>query len=883
MKKFLISVFVFILLLIAGLIAAPIIFKDDIKAALDKEIEKSLNAKVFYDDESLNISLFSDFPDISISIENFGIVGVDKFDGDTLLSVGKFGLGLDIMSVISGDQIGINSIDINKPSVMLIVLEDGTANYDIAKPSETTATTEESASSGGLSLQIKNWNITDGDLIYFDQTLPFYTTLHTISHNGSGNFESDVFDMITKTEIAAVSLGYDGVEYLTNKKVVADVTMGMDFPKSTFTFKDNLITVNALPLSAAGFLTLQENENIDMDFSFAGQEMSIKSILSLVPGVYNEYLEGLKASGAVDLSGTVKGTYNENSLPKIHAETHINDGKLVYGDFPIPIEQIQVSSTFDYPSVDLKDASFNVDKFSLMMDGEKTEATLKLYDFEDYHWDAFVSSNLDLEKLTKVIHLEDGMMLKGKISGKVNSKGSLAAIEAENIDQLPTSGELNMAGFYFESADVTEPLSLEEVMASFTPEQISLKSLKGKLGESDFSANGKITDHLAYIFQPDGVLKGSLNFSAGSINLDELMTSSDEEVETTDTDTTALEPVAIPKNIDFVLASTIDQLVYDGLSITDMTGDIIVRDGKVTLNNEFNLLKGQFTIAGDYSTDDIDKPAFNFKLGIADLSIPEAFKNFESVQKFAPIAKKMTGDFSTDFNVSGFLDGQMNPIYSELSGAGLLEIAEASLENMKSLQALTLVSKLGDSDGIVALKDVLMSAELKDGRVSLKPFDIKIGSYNTNVSGSSGIDGSLDYDMRMDVPANAVTSNVTSTIASLTKQSFNTQSDLVLRINMGGTYDQPKPTLAGVETKAGKSIQSEVKDQITAKVDEKKNEVAEEAKAVKDSLVATGKTKLDSAKNEVKQETKNAVTKEVDKAKDKIKSLFKKKKKKKNN
>ena len=878
MKKFVISIFIFILLLIAALILVPIIFRDDIKAALDREIEKSLNAKVFYDDKSFDISLFNDFPDVSLSIEKLGIVGIDRFKGDTLLSVKKFSLGLDIMSVISGDQIAINSIEIDKPSVMLIIMKDGTANYDIVKPSESATATEENASSASLSLKIKKWSIINGDLIYFDQTLPFYTTLHTINHSGSGNFESDVFDMITKTDVAAVSFGYDGVEYLTNKKVIADVTMGMDFLQNTFTFKDNLITINALPLTAEGFLTLQENEDIDMDFSFAGQQMSIKSILSLVPGVYIDYLEGLKASGDVNLSGTVKGTYNENSLPKVHAETNINNGRLAYTDFPVPIENIQVSATFDYPTSDLKDASFIVDKFNMVMDGERTEATLKLNDFENYRWDAYLNSNLDLEKLTKVIPLEEGMILKGKINGKISSKGSLAAIESEDIDRLPTSGELNMAGFYFESTDVAEPVSIENATATFTPEQITLKGLKGKLGESDFSANGKISDHLAYIFKPDGVLRGALNLKAESVNLDELMASSEEGATESNADTTALKAVAIPKNIDFVLASTIDKLVYDGLNITDMTGDIIVRDGKVTLNNNFNLLKGKFTIVGNYNTDNIDKPAFNFKLGIADLSIPEAFKNFESVQKFAPIAKKMTGDFSTDFNISGFLDGQMNPIYSQLSGAGLLQIAEATLENMRSLQALTLVSKLGDSDGIVTLKDVLMSAELKDGRVFLEPFDIKIDKYKTNIAGSSGIDGSLDYNMRMEVPSNSVTSTFTSALTSLTKQSVNNQSDLILKINMGGTYDKPKPTLMGVETKEGKSLQTEVKDQVKTKVDEKKNEVKQEVKTVKDSLVNTGKTKLDSVKNEVKQETKDAVTKEVDKAKDKIKNLFKKKK-----
>ena len=157
-------------------------------------------------------------------------------------------------------------------------------------------------------------------------------------------------------------------------------------------------------------------------------------------------------------------------------------------------------------SADLKDASIEIDQFSLMLEGEKTEAKLKLYDFENYHWDAFLESHLDLEKLTKIIHLEDGMILKGRINGTVNSKGSLAAIEAEKIDQLPTSGQLNMSGFYFESNAVTEPISISEAVANFNPQVVTLEKMKGKLGESDFDAKGTISDHLTYIFKQTHVV-----------------------------------------------------------------------------------------------------------------------------------------------------------------------------------------------------------------------------------------------------------------------------------------------------------------------------------------------------------------------------------------
>ncbi|MGB3464412.1 MAG: AsmA-like C-terminal region-containing protein [Cyclobacteriaceae bacterium] len=872
MKKLGIAFLVFIGLLIAAIFLGPIIFRDDIIAALDKQLKKSLKAEVYYDDESIDISLIRSFPDISLAVDNVGIVGIEEFEGDTLVDIKKFGVGLDLMSVIRGDQIEVHSIDVESPSVMILVLEDGTANFDIARQT-TPAAPADTATSSGLSILINEWNITEGDMIYFDQSARFYTSLNDINHSGSGNFESDIFDMVTQTTIEQVSLGIDGIEYLTDKKVVGDITMGMDFNENVFTFKDNLITVNALPLSAEGSMKMMANENIDMNFTFSGQDLSLKSILSLIPGVYNDYLDGLTASGQVDLSGYFKGIVSETSTPAIAISTDISNGRLVYADFPTPIEQINIKASLDMPGEDLSQASLIVDRFNLLFQNEKTEATLRLNDFENFRWDAFVETHMDLEKITKVIRLNDDMTLKGRINGVVRSKGSLAAIEAERIDDLPTSGEVTIDGFYYASELITEPINIANASATFSPRNISLQNLEGKLGQSDFKIDGTISNHLAYIFKENAMLNGEMNLKASYVNLDELIADS-EAPQGEPTDTTAMEPVEIPRNIDFRMASVIDKITYDGLTIDNLNGTIHVQNGKVILNNNFNMLQGRFTIAGAYSTMDVRKPAFDFRLGIKDLSIPAAFKNLEMIKQFAPIADKMTGQFSTDFELIGSLDEKMSPIYSELSGGGLIEIAEAALENLKSLQALSAVSKLGDSDGIVTLKNVLMSARLEDGRVLLKPFDINVGKYETTVSGSSGIDGSLDYDLRMYVPSNSVTSTVTSTLSQLTKQVVDLNSDVVLKINMGGTFTNPEPRLAGIETTAGKSIKAAAKDKVKAEIAEQK----EELKVAKDSLLTIGQVKLDSAKSEVKTETKKVIEKEVDKAKDKIKSLFKKKK-----
>ena len=49
MKKFLIILGSFLALLLAAIILIPIIFKDDIRKALDQAMEDNLRAEVYYD------------------------------------------------------------------------------------------------------------------------------------------------------------------------------------------------------------------------------------------------------------------------------------------------------------------------------------------------------------------------------------------------------------------------------------------------------------------------------------------------------------------------------------------------------------------------------------------------------------------------------------------------------------------------------------------------------------------------------------------------------------------------------------------------------------------------------------------------------------------
>lgn len=883
MKKFLIILGVVFIILITAIIVLPMIFKDDIRKALDDTMAESLNATVYYDIDEFSLSLIKNFPDITVSMSDFGVIGAEEFEKDTLASIGTFLVTVDLMSVINGDQIIVEEILLDRPEIKVLVLPDGKANYDIAKesseqPIENTdqenSDEEEVSNAGGesISVGIEKWSIKDGTIIYNDKSMNLFTSIVGLNHEGSGDFTLDVFDLETKTTVDAVSMGFEGTEYVSNKSLALDIILNMNLAEMTFTFKENRIAVNQFAMQADGFVSMPGND-INMDITFGGKDISLKSILSLIPGVFQEYLDGVDAGGQIGFDGYVKGTFNETSMPKVAANLAVDNGMISYADLNIPMENINIKTSFNYPSADLKETSFNVDKFSMLVDGESVEAYLKFKNLENYQWDLGFDGNADLEKITKIVPLE-GMTLLGKINAKLNTAGQMSDVEAEQYDKLPTTGSLTISDFLFKSADLPQGFGISRANLSFNPSEINLSEFNAKSGNSDFSMGGKITNYLAFALSENELLTGQLNFNSNLIDINELMPEESMEDESDETNTDdpvsseqtsdegTQEVVKIPENIDFTLASSINKIAYSNLSINNFKGKILIKDGAIILDeNRFEMLDGTFELTGSYVTKDLDKPKYDLGFKIKDLSIGSAFDAFETVQNYAPIAKQVTGRFSSDFKVNGLLGEDMMPIMNAIDLTGLVSIAEAALEKGDFMQKLSSVAALktgasSQPSKKINLKNVAINTSIKDGRMYVEPFELEVNGQKAVVGGNNGLDGSLDYSMLLkDIPTGQIGNALNSALSSFTGGKKLVADKINLNLGIGGNYDDPTVKLLGTSNASGESggTTEAFKKQLTDKVDEQKAKAEAELAKQKAEAEAKAKAELDKKKEEQRQ------------------------------
>ncbi|HEU5147778.1 MAG TPA: AsmA-like C-terminal region-containing protein, partial [Chryseosolibacter sp.] len=338
----------------------------------------------------------------------------------------------------------------------------------------------------------------------------------------------------------------------------------------------------------------------------------------------------------------------------------------------------------------------------------------------------------------------------------------------------------------------------------------------------------------------------------------------------------------IPRNIDFILTSNVKTAKFMDFTISAASGDIVLKDGVANLDGlKFNLLGGAFVMNGSYDTRDLKHPRYDMDLKIANMSIQQAANSFSVVKTFAPIAGLVQGKFSTDFSIDGELLPTMMPNMGTVDGSGLIKIAQATVKDSKLISGITSLTKLEDTDD-VTLKDVLMSASINDGKLSVKPFDVKLGDYKTTVAGSTALDGTIDYSLKMDVPAGKLGTQFNSLVSRYSGGKSNPDNTIPVTIALGGKYNDPKPALVMDEQAAEvkEAVKEAAKEEGTKAI-EKAVKGTEAEKIVKDILGTSKKDTTQSADtaNTQPANTQEAIKEKVEEeAKEKIQNLLKRRK-----
>jgi hypothetical protein len=865
LKKILKVTAIVLVVFVAALFAIPFLFKDQIKAKIADAINESVDAKVSFADADL--SLFKNFPNAAVGIEKLVIINKAPFEGDTLVSLGELNLKMSIKELFKGkdEPLNIQGITSENGLINIIFNKDGVGNFDIALKDKKEDNKKDDKSSP-LSLKIQNYKIENFTFRYIDQGSKIKMVIDSLNHEGTGDFTNSKLDLDTKTT-ANVSLDMDKVNYMKNIKLTLDAILGIDLDQSKYTFKENKALINQLPLEFDGFIQMVKEGQI-YDLKFKTPTSSFTNFLGLIPSAYASSLDGVKTTGEFTVVGFAKGKLTDTTVPAFNIAIASNNASFQYPNLPKSVQNIVIDTKIINETGILNDTYVNLDKLSFKIDQDVFSAKANVRNITvNPLVDAALKGTINLANLSKAYPIKMDKPLAGILKADVTTNFDMASVEKSQYQNIKNAGTMSLSGFKYTDEN-NKSMNISTALVEFNPSTINLKQFNATTGKSDIAINGVLENFYGFMFKKQE-LKGNFNMSSNQLAVDDFMTSGEPAKAEEKTPAKPAEAMKIPAFLNCTLNAKATTVLYDNLKLKDVSGKLIIKDEKALLENfKTSIFGGTIGLTGAVSTKS-KVPTFDMNLGFNQVDIAQTFTQLDMMKKIAPIAGIINGKLNSTIKLNGNLDAkELTPDLKSISGDLLGQLLSTTVnpKNSTVLNSLTSNIKFLDASKL-NLNDLKMALTFDDGKVNVKPFDIKYQDIKVTVGGTHGFDQTMNYNLKLDVPAKYLGSEANALIAKMSPADAAKLENIPINAIIGGNFSNPKITtdMKSAVTSLASQVANQQKEKLTQKGVAALTDLINKNTKAKDTTQA--------AKTEKEQKAQETTKK----ATDLINGLFKKK------
>jgi hypothetical protein len=806
-KKILTIVGVVFLLFTIVLITAPFFLKGKISDIIKNKVNNSITAT--FDFEDADLTLFSSFPNAKVTLNNISLINKAPFEGDTLFLSKGIEINMSIKELFkAGDEpIVISSLKMDNSLLNIVVNEEGKTNYNIAKVDEIASTADASKTrSSNFTLSMKSYEINNIKISYLDKELGMRFEILEMNHSGTGDLSLKKSELDTKTS-GLVSFEMDNTNYLNKNPIKLDALIGIDLATSTFTFLKNEAMVNQLPLVFDGFVKLY-GDSQEVDIRFKTPSSDFKNFLAVIPAEYSKNIQNVTTTGNFMVEGKFKGVVDDLHIPKFKIDIKSDNASFKYPDLPKTVRNVFIDTEITNETGIVEDTYVDIRRLSFMIDEDKFNMVANIKDLMgNTKVNAQIDGKMNLANIAQAYPVPADLNLEGLLTLNVKAAFDMASIENKKYENTNISGNLNLKNFVYKSDELKSPIKLNSTSVTFNPTTVSLNELNGVTGKTDFNVKGTINNLLGFMFNDENV-EGAFNLSSNTFAVNDFMMeekqTSSSEIASSNSTASSSSQVKILSFLDATINATATNVIYDNLTLKNVSGTLLIKDEKATLQNmTSSIFDGKLAFNGVVSTKGAT-PTFAMKLGMNNFKIGETFKALELFKVLAPIANALQGKLNSDIVISGNLNEDLTPNLATISGNVLAEIfgTEVNPDQAKILTALS--SKLGFLNfEKLNIKDLKTTLSFENGRVNVKPFTINYQDIAMDIAGSHSFDKKLIYAAVVNVPAKYLGRDISNLIAKIDDTSLD---NLTIPVTVKITGDFTSPTITTDLTSGVKSL-----------------------------------------------------------------------------
>ena len=514
--------------MVIGLVLVPVLFfsvvvlivyakQDAIVQDLVHDLNKDFTGHIEIKDS--HVSLFANFPYISIDLEEVK-VHEDKTDkGVCLVDLQDIYVGFDLWTILSG-KMDIKKIKLSHGELNLVQHKDGEFNIVKALTSQEEVEDVEEA----FHLNLKKIELEEIDLTKLNEAnnlkVEAYITDAHSKFKTSGEHVKASLD--ARFELNLIKDGDTTI--LKHKHIDFDTEIDFLKGKDILTLAPTVVHLEGTELNAEGSINFLEDINLDVKFS--ANKPNFDLFVAMAPEEYIPTLKQYENKGKIFLKTSIKGRSINGHRPKIEASFGCKNGYIKNQKNNKTIKGLNFEGSFTNGK-DRNGSTMRLDihDFTARPERGKFYGDVVVSNFKAPDVNMTMKTDFQMEFLSRFFDIKSLRGLKGKAIVEINYHDIIDLEHPEHsIAKMNESYHMKVKldGVSFVSKDYELPIERFDFWTQIDGHQANIKRCDMKVGSSDLTISGMIDDWPAVVHHTDKPVDTRLQIHSKLIDLYEL-------------------------------------------------------------------------------------------------------------------------------------------------------------------------------------------------------------------------------------------------------------------------------------------------------------------------------------------------------------------------
>jgi len=466
-----------------------------------------------------DISPFSNFPYVSVVIQNVQVYEDKEDMFAPILDVSNIYLGFNFWTLLSGN-FRVSLLKVENGNFDIVRYQDGSFNLVNALSGEKKIEEIKEA----YNIELQKIELTNLDIIKFDEGTQIHA--ETYIENATSKFKNseNILQIGLKSQLILNVIDDGDSTVFKNKHFDATTELDYDKASGILTIQPSVIKLENGEFDIEGSIDVLRD--FDIDLNIDGNNPNFNLLIAFAPEELIPTLEQYENAGRIYFDATIKGKSLRGQYPLVTANFGCDSA---YFSNPISkkkLEQIAFQGHFtNGENRDLSTMEFILENVTAKPEAGTFLADLKVRNFESPEIDMSITSNFDLDFLAKFLNVTSLQNLDGDVSIKMNFRDIVDLQNPEkSLEEFSQSyySELEVNNLTFQLPEYPIPFDSIDIKATMDGNHANIEYFFLNIGESDLTIRGEIDDLPAIVHQTKDTINANLFIYSSLLDIKEL-------------------------------------------------------------------------------------------------------------------------------------------------------------------------------------------------------------------------------------------------------------------------------------------------------------------------------------------------------------------------